>query len=165
MDRSKSNRSFHFAATCPTARGNRDVVANKTSRDKFRSPYRRDAHGICDGRDTDRPRAPVFQCRKHRQDFRVPASAGGVRFALDFDLFARASGPVSASRAHTRCSMNSTLPPRWIVPILWILAAMDIVNGIEMFFFPAAWFFRLVPGVPETGPFNMHLAMDGEEKR
>ncbi len=57
--------------------------------------------------------------------------------------------------------MNSTLPPRWIVPILWILAAMDIVNGIEMFFFPAAWFFRLVPGVPETGPFNMHLVMDG----
>ncbi len=51
--------------------------------------------------------------------------------------------------------------PRWIVPVLWILAALDIINGIEMFFFPDAWFFKLVPGVPETGPFNMHLVMDG----
>ncbi len=56
--------------------------------------------------------------------------------------------------------MNSNLP-RWIVPLLWILALVDIVNGIEMFFFPSAWFFKLVPGVPETGPFNMHLVMDG----
>ena len=56
--------------------------------------------------------------------------------------------------------MSSHLP-RWIVPVLWILAALDIVNGIEMFFFPSAWFFRLVPGVPETGPYNMHLVMDG----
>jgi len=56
--------------------------------------------------------------------------------------------------------MNSNIP-RWIVPILWILGAMDIVNGIEMFFFPSAWFFRLVPGVPETGLYNMHLVMDG----
>jgi len=38
---------------------------------------------------------------------------------------------------------------------------MDIVTGIEMFFFPGAWFFRLVPGVTETGPFNGHLVMDG----
>ena len=51
--------------------------------------------------------------------------------------------------------------PRWIVPLLWIMAALDIVNGIEMFFFPSAWFFKLVPGVPETGPFNAHLVMDG----
>ncbi len=56
--------------------------------------------------------------------------------------------------------MNSNLP-RWIVPVLWILAALDIVNGIEMFFFPSAWFFKLVPGVPETGAYNMHLVMDG----
>jgi predicted anti-sigma-YlaC factor YlaD len=56
--------------------------------------------------------------------------------------------------------MNSTIP-RWIVPVLWILAALDIVNGIEMFFFPSAWFFKLVPGVPETGAYNMHLVMDG----
>jgi len=51
--------------------------------------------------------------------------------------------------------------PKWVVVLLWIIAAMDIVNGIEMFFFPSAWFFRLVPGVPETGPFNSHLVMDG----
>jgi hypothetical protein len=51
--------------------------------------------------------------------------------------------------------------PKWIVAVLWIFAAMDIVNGIEMFFFPSAWFFRLVPGVTETGPFNAHLVMDG----
>jgi predicted anti-sigma-YlaC factor YlaD len=56
--------------------------------------------------------------------------------------------------------MNSNLP-RWIVPVLWILAALDVVNGIEMFFFPSAWFFKLVPGVPETGAYNMHLVMDG----
>ena len=56
--------------------------------------------------------------------------------------------------------MKSKLP-RWIVPVLWILAALDIVNGIEMFFFPSAWFFKLVPGVPETGAYNMHLVMDG----
>src|SRR6202040_1132822 len=51
--------------------------------------------------------------------------------------------------------------PKWIVVILWIIGVMDVVTGIEMFFFPAAWFFRLVPGVPETGPYNMHLVMDG----
>jgi hypothetical protein len=56
--------------------------------------------------------------------------------------------------------MKSNLP-RWIVPVLWIMAVLDIVNGIEMFFFPSAWFFKLVPGVPETGPYNMHLVMDG----
>lgn len=49
----------------------------------------------------------------------------------------------------------------WIVVLLWILAVLDIVNGIEMFFLPSAWFFKLVPGVPETGPYNMHLVMDG----
>jgi heme/copper-type cytochrome/quinol oxidase subunit 2 len=51
--------------------------------------------------------------------------------------------------------------PKWMVVVLWIIAVMDIVTGIEMFFFPAAWFFRLVPGVTETGPFNGHLVMDG----
>jgi len=56
--------------------------------------------------------------------------------------------------------MNSRIP-RWVVPILWIMAALDLVNGIEMFFVPNAWFFKLVPGVPETGPYNMHLVMDG----
>jgi hypothetical protein len=56
--------------------------------------------------------------------------------------------------------MNSKVPT-WIVVLLWIMAALDIVNGIEMFFFPSTWFFKLVPGVPETGPYNMHLVADG----
>jgi hypothetical protein len=30
-----------------------------------------------------------------------------------------------------------------------------------MFFMPSTWFFKLVPGVPETGAFNAHLVMDG----
>lgn len=51
--------------------------------------------------------------------------------------------------------------PRWMVVVLWIVAAMDLVTGIEMFFFPATWFFKLVPGVPETGQLNAHLVMDG----
>ncbi|MFZ1890518.1 MAG: hypothetical protein WAU33_21025 [Candidatus Binataceae bacterium] len=54
----------------------------------------------------------------------------------------------------------STSSSRWIRAVLWILAAMYLVNGVAMFFFPSAWFFRLVPGVPETGPYNMHLVMD-----
>jgi hypothetical protein len=52
-------------------------------------------------------------------------------------------------------------PPRWIVLVLWIIAVMDLVTGIEMFFFPNAWFFKLLPEMPETGPYNMHLVMDG----
>jgi hypothetical protein len=49
----------------------------------------------------------------------------------------------------------------WIVALLWIFAAAALVNGVAMFFFPSAWFFKLVPGVPETGPFNAHLVADG----
>jgi hypothetical protein len=54
-----------------------------------------------------------------------------------------------------------TSAPKWIVAMLWILAALDIITGVEMFFFPSAWFFKLVPGVTETGAFNAHLVMDG----
>lgn len=50
---------------------------------------------------------------------------------------------------------------RWIAAILALLAFMNLGNGIAMFFFPHAWFFTLVPGVPETGPFNAHLVADG----
>jgi hypothetical protein len=50
--------------------------------------------------------------------------------------------------------------PRWIKILLWILAVMSLGNGIAMFFAPSAWFFRMVPGVPETGPFNAHLVAD-----
>ena len=50
--------------------------------------------------------------------------------------------------------------PRWIKILLWILGVVSLINGIEMFFMPSVWFFRLVPGVPETGPFNAHLVAD-----
>ena len=50
--------------------------------------------------------------------------------------------------------------PRWIKILLWILGAMSLINGIPMFIAPSVWFFRLVPGVPETGPFNAHLVAD-----
>ncbi len=54
-----------------------------------------------------------------------------------------------------------TRQEKWITAILWILAFASAVNGVAMFFFPRAWFFDLVPGVPETGPFNAHLVADG----
>ena len=44
--------------------------------------------------------------------------------------------------------------------LLWIVGVTDVVNGIAMFLAPSAWFYRLVPGVPETGPFNAHLVCD-----
>jgi len=50
---------------------------------------------------------------------------------------------------------------RWIKILLWVLGVFSLINGIEMFFTPSIWFFRLVPGVPETGPFNAHLVADG----
>lgn len=46
--------------------------------------------------------------------------------------------------------------PRLIKIVLWILGATSLLNGIAMFFAPSTWFFRLVPGVPETGAFNAH---------
>jgi uncharacterized membrane protein len=49
---------------------------------------------------------------------------------------------------------------RWIKVLLWLLGTLSLINGIAMFFAPSAWFFRLVPGVPETGPFNAHLVAD-----
>ena len=37
--------------------------------------------------------------------------------------------------------------PKWTVAVLWIIAAMDIVNGIEMFFFPSCVVLWPCPGV------------------
>ncbi len=50
--------------------------------------------------------------------------------------------------------------PRWIRILLWVLGGTSLINGIAMFFAPSVWFFRMVPGVPETGPFNAHLVAD-----
>jgi hypothetical protein len=50
--------------------------------------------------------------------------------------------------------------PRWMKIVLWVLGAVGLFNGIAMFFAPSIWFFKMVPGVPETGPFNAHLVAD-----
>jgi len=50
--------------------------------------------------------------------------------------------------------------PRWMKIVIWVLGAIGLLNGIAMFFAPATWFFKMVPGVPETGPFNAHLVAD-----
>jgi hypothetical protein len=50
---------------------------------------------------------------------------------------------------------------KWIAALLWLFSFTSLLNGVAMYLFPSAWFFRLVPGVPETGPFNAHLVMDG----
>src|SRR5262249_16852495 len=64
----------------------------------------------------------------------------------------------SAGGAQWSVTMNKT--PRWISILLWLLAAMYLANGIEMFFLPSTWFFPIVPGVPDTAPFNPHLLAD-----
>jgi hypothetical protein len=50
--------------------------------------------------------------------------------------------------------------PVWITVVLFVLGALSLANGIAMFLVPHVWFFQLVPGVPETGPFNAHLVAD-----
>lgn len=49
---------------------------------------------------------------------------------------------------------------RWITVVLLVLGALQFVGGLMMLFAPAAWYAG-VPGVPETGPLNSHLVMDG----
>lgn len=51
--------------------------------------------------------------------------------------------------------------PRWITALLYLFGVTYALNGAAMLFAPSAWFFQLVPGVPETGAFNAHLVMDG----
>jgi hypothetical protein len=51
--------------------------------------------------------------------------------------------------------------PGWITAFLYFFGAGYALNGFAMLFVPSLWFFRLVPGVPETGAFNAHLVMDG----
>ena len=45
---------------------------------------------------------------------------------------------------------------RWIAGIL---AAFNLANGLAMIFVSSAWW-ASVPGVPETGPFNLHFVQD-----
>jgi hypothetical protein len=55
--------------------------------------------------------------------------------------------------------MSQTTRP-FLSAMLWIFALACLANAAAMLFFAHAWFFRLVPGVPETGPFNFHLVAD-----
>jgi hypothetical protein len=43
--------------------------------------------------------------------------------------------------------------------LTYILAAVMAANGVYMFVDPAGWY-AAVPGVPETGPLNMHFVRD-----
>ena len=43
--------------------------------------------------------------------------------------------------------------------VTFILAAMMTGNGVYMFVDPAAWY-AAVPGVPDTGPPNLHFVRD-----
>ena len=56
---------------------------------------------------------------------------------------------------------NAGRAPAWITLLLILIGATHVINGLAMYFAPSAWFFRLVPGVPETGAFNAHLVVDG----
>jgi hypothetical protein len=44
--------------------------------------------------------------------------------------------------------------------LLWLFAISYLANAVAMLFFAHAWFFRIVPGVPDTGPYNFHLVAD-----
>ena len=41
----------------------------------------------------------------------------------------------------------------------FVLGAMMAANGVYMFVDPAAWY-EAVPGVPDTGPLNLHFVRD-----
>ncbi len=43
--------------------------------------------------------------------------------------------------------------------LTFALAAMIAGNGVYMFIDPAAWY-AAVPGVPDTGPLNLHFVRD-----
>jgi peptidoglycan/LPS O-acetylase OafA/YrhL len=45
---------------------------------------------------------------------------------------------------------------RWIAAIL---AVFNVANGFVMLFASSAWW-NNVPGVPDTGPFNLHFVQD-----
>jgi uncharacterized protein YjeT (DUF2065 family) len=45
------------------------------------------------------------------------------------------------------------------VIVAWIVGLALIANGLTMLAVPDAWY-TLVPGVPQTGPFNPHFVRD-----
>ena len=55
---------------------------------------------------------------------------------------------------------SGTSASRAVSIIIFAIGAIYAVMGVVMLFDPSLWFFHLVPGVPETGPFNAHLVAD-----
>lgn len=45
---------------------------------------------------------------------------------------------------------------RWMAAML---AVFNLANGLAMIFASSAWW-ASVPGVPDTGPFNLHFVQD-----
>ena len=43
--------------------------------------------------------------------------------------------------------------------LAWVLGLLAAANGVFMLAVPAAWY-AIVPGVPDTGPFNAHFIRD-----
>ena len=43
--------------------------------------------------------------------------------------------------------------------LTWVLGLLAAANGVFMLVAPAAWY-AIVPGVPDTGPFNTHFIRD-----
>jgi hypothetical protein len=41
-----------------------------------------------------------------------------------------------------------------------LMAAVSLLNGTVMIVRPSHWFHEMIPGVPNTGPFNPHFVMD-----
>lgn len=44
--------------------------------------------------------------------------------------------------------------------VFWILALMNVGNGLWMLLGPESWYLHLPAGVPDTGPFNHHFVQD-----
>jgi hypothetical protein len=42
----------------------------------------------------------------------------------------------------------------------WVLAVVNVLNGVWMIADPAGWFTGIPAAVPDTGPFNPHLVRD-----
>ena len=47
----------------------------------------------------------------------------------------------------------------WTV-VLWVLAAVNLANGMWMIVGPEAWYFGIPAAVPDTGPLNLHFVRD-----
>src|SRR5262249_62175921 len=68
----------------------------------------------------------------------------------------------------SRPGMSQSFPPPRLISkearmarliVAWIVGLSLIANGLTMLAVPEAWY-ALVPGVPQTGPFNPHFVRD-----